>query len=675
MRVFTGVFAILLLVFPCLAEKTQAKQSAPFAYSGYSATDYTSHTSRSAYVPMSDGAKLAVDVFLPADGPSSEKFPVVLEYLPYQRARINPQTGKMREAANSREGHFYLSHGYAIVLADMRGTGASTGWMMDFMPQLKQDGRELIEWIAVQPWCDGNVGMKGSSYLGWSQLATASQAPAALKCMVPQCVPLDGYTGEAYPGGIFLQGFFDSFSPYMHLITQNFFVPDEGILPTKPVVDEDGDGDLADEIPIDKNGNGTFLDDGFPPAYPDGQTREHIYYRATQEHMKNLDYAEWASKEPFLDSPSPLDVTLSDLSPSAFVPGIMAFKVPIYHVGGWYDAFARGTCELYATMAGTNPSKLVMSPSYHDFTSGPMWKHFGINDPEAQYLTEHLRFFDHYLKGIDNGIDREPPVTLFVMNGGGWRQENEWPLARQVMTPLHFDAGNRLASQRSADGNDTYKANLTHDSSYTESKGNRYVGIAMQQPAAAADRAGKAAQCLVYTGNTLDRDTEVTGHPITHLFMSSTSPDADVFVYLEDVTPDGAALLVTEGQLRAGFAALHDNDTMINNGRDKVDVVPELPWHGFKKSQYNPAIFANDAVVELALDLNPTSWVFKQGHRIRLSIACADFPTFRLHPAIAPANDPNAPGVVPPIITLYRSAERNSRVELPVIPYSTGTPK
>lgn len=663
---FLAVVLCLGLAVSAHAEAAR-KVSKPFQYEGYADAPYAGHTTQSIYVPMSDGEKLAIDVFIPADGPKQTAFPVLLEYLPYQRATIDPKTGTVRDAAGSSEGKFYLSHGYALVAADMRGTGASTGHMMDFMPQLQQDGLELINWIAQQSWCDGNVGMKGSSYLGWSQLATATKAPVALKCIVPQCVPLDGYTGEAYPGGIFLQAFFESFTPYMKAITQNFSVDSEGIRPTKPALDEDGDGDWADEIPLDVNGNGTFLDDGFPPRYSDGKERSHAYFNATLAHTKNLDYTQWASERPFIDLPTPMGMTMRDLSPGAFVPGIMASKIPVYHLGGWYDAFSRGTTELYATMRATNPSKMAIGPSYHDFTSGPMWKHFGIEDPEPIYLQEHLRFFDHYLRGVDNGIDAEPPVTIFVMNGGGWRQEKEWPLARQVVTPMLLDAGNALKADRTAAGTDTYKADLTHDSSYTESKGNRYVGIVMQQPKTPAMRTAQDKQCLIYTGAPLAKDTEVTGHPVVHLFVSCTTPDADFFVYLEDVDADGASTFVTDGQLRGGFAKLHDNNEMIAGGAG-VNVLPELPWHGYAKADYDADIFGNGAVVELVLDLNPTSWVFKAGHSIRVGIACADYPTFRLNPAVSPSNDPAAADVNVPVITLYRDADHNSRIELPIIP-------
>ena len=119
---------------------------------------------------------------------------------------------------------------------------------------------------------------------------------------------------------------------------------------------------------------------------------------------------------------------------------------------------------------------------------------------------------------------------------------------------------------------------------------------------------------------------------------------------------------------RAGFAAVHDNDTMILRGASGVDVEPELPWHGYEQSQYNPSIFADGKPVKITFDLHPTSWVFKKGHRMRVSLAAADWPTFRLHSALSPANDPAAPDNVVPTITILRGPDHPSRIILPVIP-------
>jgi uncharacterized protein len=653
-----------------VADEAADRVSKPFTYSGYAAAEYKTHRTLSAYVPMTDGAKLAADVFLPDEGPGQGPFPVILQYTPYRRARIDRKTERISDLSGTEAGRFFLPRGYAMVCADMRGTGASTGWICDFMPQLADDGKELVDWIAAQPWCDGNVGMMGDSYLGWSQIAVASRNPAALKCIVPGVVPLDGYTGELRPGGIYLQEFFKLWGGWMEHILRNRYIPDAGIIPAKPVVDEDGDGDLADEIPLDTNGNGCFLDEE-EPTYSDGNTREHIYYRATMEHHKgNYDYAAWASKLPFIDGADPLGNTMYDLNPGAGIPAIMESGIPMYHVGGWFDAFTRGTFELFCTMRESNPSKLLMPPSYHDFNTGPFWEHFGYDPGDVLQLslTEHLRFFDRYLKGVRNGIDEEPPIWLYVMNGPGWRFENEWPPARARTVAYFLNEDNALTRDKGAPGTDAYTADFTHSSTYAENGGNRYKGIAMDSPATVPTRTDKAAQCQVYTSEILSDPMEVTGHPIVRLWVSSSADYGDFFVYLEDVDEEGEAILVTEGQLRAGFAALHDNDKVIDSGAHGIDVLPDLPWHGFEQADYQDAPFAGGAVLELVIDFQPTAWVFRQGHRVRLSIACADCPTFALHPGLSPKNDPDAPDNSVPTVTFHRTAEFPSRLELPWIP-------
>jgi len=139
-------------------------------------------------------------------------------------------------------------------------------------------------------------------------------------------------------------------------------------------------------------------------------------------------------------------------------------------------------------------------------------------------------------------------------------------------------------------------------------------------------------------------------------------------VYLEDVDETGEAILITEGQLRAGFAALRDNDLIISSGKHKINVLPDLPWHGFEKGHYVDGVLADGRVLELVIGFHPTSWVFKKDHRIRVSIAAADYPTFRLHPKLSLSNKPDAPDNILPTITVYWSEKYPSHVELPVIP-------
>ncbi|RRJ64634.1 CocE/NonD family hydrolase [Paenibacillus oralis] len=697
-------FVLILSITACSSSNTtKEKVSKPFVYSGYTKAEFKDYKKSSQYVEMSDGTKLAVDIYLPTNGPEQAAFPVVFQYTPYGRAFIMPDVkwyekpfiknsvgtwGPVLDRANSfgtvygstdKMVNLFLSHGYAYVCADMRGTGASYGTKIDFSPKLAEDGFELVNWIEDQVWSDGSVGMFGGSYLGYSQIITAGQTPKALKAIFPEVFPMDGFTGEIRPGGIFLWAY--SQLDMQSYLEHNYYLPDEGYYPTAPVVDEDGDGKLDDEIPLDLNGNGTFLDDysypgnpNDPPQYADGEKREHLYYLGVYEHLENTPYSDLGPKTAFIDDEweytdggKTKTVSAYSVGPSSALAAIMESGVPVYNHGGWMDPFVRGTTELYSTLKDTNPSKLVIDAGYHEGTS-PYWEYFGEDEEEvlAKYGVEMLRFFDRYLKGIENGIDTEPPVYIYNMNGDGWRAENEWPLARQEMKSYYFAENGTLDTIIAAAGTDLYTVNYKHDARWGKSY--RTSRWQMASPDELPVRTELDKMSLTYTTAPMTQDTEVTGHPVVDFWVSSTADNGDFFIYLEDVDENGKAVLVTEGLLRAGFNGLYDNDTMIQGREKGIDVKPELPWHGYEKSQYNDAVFANGSIVQLTVDLLPTSWVFKEGHSIRVSIACADWPTFEILPELSPTNNPDDPDNIVPVITVHRDGEHPSHLMLPVIP-------
>ena len=689
-----ALFAICASSIAVSAE-AGGKTSKLFEYAGYSKKAYDDYKKTTYLVEMSDGVKLAVDVYLPAKGPAQDKFPAVLEFTPYSRAFINAMFKPLekKHTKNMMDGKgaeipmpfcfskLLIEHGYALIIADIRGSGASFGSRLDLMPRIGDDGAELVNWIAKQSWSDGNVGMKGGSYMAISTILTASHKPEPLKAIFLMVYPF-GYQ-DMYVGGIYNQGFMTSYSDLLWMMNMNMnkmsgIFP---VMPSAPAVDEDGDGELLDEIPIDKNANGSFVDDyNYPddpndqPQYADGNQRKHLFYLATREHLKNEFMHGWLQKAQFIDSDSK-DLGLKsefgdyngyEISPIAMVPKIMEFGIPIYHVGGWMDAQPRSTTLFYATAKKTNPSKLLMIPGYHILTS-PFYRYFGESQERALkgIGTETLRFFDRYLKGVKNGVDTEPPVNLFVM-GKGWRSENEWPLAREKYTNFYFGGENMLSVKQAEGGADSYKTDFTHNSGFGPKKGNRWLMYVI--PDEVPDRAELDKQCLTYTTAPMDEDLEVTGHPIIDFWVSSSADDGDFFAYLEDVAGDGKAVLITESPVRAGFAGLHDINKVIRRGASGVDVLPKLPWHGYEKADYVDGIFAGGKIVELKYDLLPTSWVFKKGHRIRVSIAAADWPTFRLDPKLSPSNKPDDPANIIPTVKIYRDATRPSHIELPVIP-------
>ncbi len=328
------------LVVSCASQdpkRPEGKVSRPFEYYGYTFPEYEGYTKRSEYIEMSDGVKLAADIYLPADGPPGDSFPVILMQTPYHRAMVLPdpklwqKLGAMLVVGSpgpvfgvqdiAEMPHILLSHGYAFMLAEFRGTGASYGWKIDYMPRFFEDTTELIDWITEQSWCDGNIGMFGESYLGSATLYGASGKNPALKCIFPEVGAFEGYSSEVYPGGIYqhykmtemAQMFADHTKNYFELDVPRLLKTRDPMLggfslPAAPVIDEDGDGDLFDEIPMDLNGNGFFIDDydypddpSDPPRYKDGQAREHIYYMATLDHQQNVDVVSWTMDAYFID--------------------------------------------------------------------------------------------------------------------------------------------------------------------------------------------------------------------------------------------------------------------------------------------------------------------------------------------------------------------------------------
>ncbi len=654
-------FSLILCQYGCsqISTTTLARQSTYFTYSGYSEKQYKSSTKLSRFLEMQDGVKLAVDVYLPADGPKNGPFPTVFIFTPYGRALINPKLGKIVS------GHFetpkFLAYGYAVVIADFRGTGASFGTFLFSDLHIGKDAREIIDWIAGQSWSDGRVGMIGQSFVGYSQLVAAAQKPKALKAIIPEVINFEVYSETIRPGGIFLQDWVLGYDKYLGTRNLNGF--DGMVLPAAPVIDEDGDGELADEIPLMTKGDPTtFLDDG-PPTYADGIVRkDNYYYRATLDHTKNMAYKLYAEYFPYWDTVDPAfpDQTARKGSSGAQLRNIADAGIPVLHLGGWFDGYTTGTFKLHATLAPHSTSRVIMAPRFHIGMPSAYREYFSYQENlYNQLFVEKLRFLDRYLKNIPNGIDQQDPVYIYVMNKG-WRAEKEWPLARQKMTDYFMSAEHRLSTTPAAEGSDDYRVDFTHRSAFGSNDSSRLLLVTT--PDRLMIRTAQDLKTLNYDTPALETDMEVTGHPIIHLWVSSNQKDGDFHVYLTDVDQNGQSIYVTEGRLRAGWKNLQNADDQVSGG---FKVLPVLPWHGYAKSQYVVNPLANNQVIKLEFDLMPTSWVFKKGHKIRVAIAGADIGNFELNPVLAPHNKASeAPKTT---ITVHRTGVYPSKIVLPVI--------
>ncbi|MEM6801775.1 MAG: CocE/NonD family hydrolase [Bacteroidota bacterium] len=658
--------------------------SKPFRYKGYYKKEdaYQEVKRISQYVEMSDGTRLAIDVLIPQEGPPLDSFPVLLQFTPYNRSYMVPNMGPIKHAISSiskfgwgpeyDQGQiipyvkFMLRRGYIVVNADMRGTGASFGSQMPMAPILGKDGKEMVDWIAKQEWCDGNVGMMGPSYLGWVQLMTAAEQPEALKCIMPEVIFFDAYSAANCIGGIQANRFLSSFSDLLFHMNRNTYKLRKGKVPALPAEDEDGDGKLADERPTRMDSASLFSDAKI--RYRDGKKRtKHTYREAIKEHYDNVlvkDFIRLNAR--YYDSPGPAGyegVSYKHGSPGYYAAQIAESKIPIYHSGGWFDIFATGTLQLYSTLAESNPSKLLVGPRWHLPSTGKAYREY-LDYPHRymyQQAIEQLRFFDHYLKGIDNGIEEEAPVYIYVMNGA-WREETSWPIERQRLTPFYFQDHALMDSTTSSEGVDAYEVDFGVNSHYGKDSLSRYT-ITSGIPKQRMQRTEMDKRLLTYDSPILKVDTEITGHPIVQLWMSSNQDYGDLYVYLEEVDSSGNAYYVTEGKLRAGWHKEYDPDIQTNY---QMEVKPELPWHGFTKEQYEDKPLADGKIIEMRLDLMPTAWLFRKGSKIRIALAAADQGNFEPNPGLCPDKSwENCPETQ---IKIHRSADMPSHVLLPIIP-------
>jgi uncharacterized protein len=572
----------------------EGRLSQPGKYEGYSQPLYDERSSTSQYITMRDGTKLAALIIRPAqDGKTvSTPLPVVWAHNIYHREVILSEWSYLLNL---------VKYGYILVSVDARGTGASYGTFRGpFSPEETNDAYEITEWLAAQPWSTGKIGMYGRSYLGVNQYMAASKAPPHLKAIFPEMAEFDHYS-LTYPGGVFHDEFFRQWGNKVKKLNTG----------GSPVT-EDLDGSLLQA--------------------------------ALKDHAGNLDVFDMFSPLPYRDSVSALTGAQPYIvsNPANYLKEIRSSGVAVYHWDGWLDMFPKDGLLWYNNL--TNPKKIVIGP----------WAHpqLGLLD----LVTEELRWYDYWLKGIDNGVMSEAPIYYYTMGEGknsGWHSAWQWPLPEQKLTTYYFDGAKAgsvdsvndgsfsLALPAPTPGVDEYQV----DYSTTVGKGTRWAaGYDLMSPIYPNTLMFNDEKGLTYTTPPLTAEVEVTGHPVVHLWVTSSARDGDFFVYLEDVSEASYSKYVTEGTLRASHRAVSTapyNNLGLPYHRSNAEDIADLP----------------DQPVELVFDLIPTSYIFAPGHRIRVTITGADKDT-----ALTPQLDP------PPTVHLYREANHASYIVLPIIP-------
>jgi putative CocE/NonD family hydrolase len=558
---------------------------------------------------MRDGTVLRTNVYRPT---GAGRWPVLLDRT--ADPKDGPGIGVLDPEQTARRG-------YVVIVQNVRGRFKSEGEWYPLQNEA-EDGFDTIAWAAGLPYADGQVGMVGWSYDGFTQWSAATQRPAALKAMVPFMAPADCLDGVAFRGGAFELGLLAAYELAMGFDVLVRRHRDE------PAALEEAVRALNLEV----EDLGTLGYRSLPLAQF-APLRRHDLGRAFFSYVA-----------------APLDRAASIWEPRIFVGKHDRIRIPTFNVGGWYDLFPGGTLANFQAMrAQGTPSKLIIGPWTHSTRNGPVVGEldFGVGsqlpaiDRGTGFRDLQVRWFDHWLKGMDTGMMAEPPINLFVMGANVWRDEEEWPLARAVSTCYYLRESGRLsaAAPPAAEPPDRYQYDPADP---VPTVGGPHGG-AVGYPAGPVDQRPieSRADVLVYTTLPLDRDTEVTGPIWVHLWATSSAPDTDFVARLVDVYPDGRSINLTDGIVRARYrdSPMGGPASLIEPGR----------------------------LYEYAIDLWATSNVFKAGHRIGLQVTSSCFPRWDRNPNTGLAFGADAELRVAHQEILHDQAHP-SHVRLPLIP-------
>jgi putative CocE/NonD family hydrolase len=555
-------------------------------------------------IRMRDGVSLYADVYRPV---GNERYPVIVSRTPYSTERF---------PSAYEAGVYFSRRGYVYVFQDVRGRHESDGRWEPFFDD-EHDGYDTVEWAARQPWSNGKVGMQGGSYLGHNQWRAAQAAPPSLVTIFPSVASTSIYHDWITLNGAWRLSF-------------NF-----------------GWGPVRQESRIMQN-PGVHTVDGLHAIHYD-EVQRHLPLNTMQQLVgrRARFYDDWLANPDYNAYWKPLNV--EDM--------FAKIAVPVHTFGGWFDIFSQGTLRGYVGMSQKGPterirrgSNIVIGPWGHGSTQKTGDIDFGptahVNEQALQ-----LRWYDYWLKGIDNGLAAEPPVKLFVMGRNEWVLENEYPLARTEFRPLYFASGGKANSDR-GDGRLTWQKptgsspadRFRYDPNdpVPSLGGNNCCGT--PTPAGPRDQRPIEGRqdVLIYTSEPLPQEIEVTGPVKVVLHASSDAPDTDFVAKLVDVRPDGTSYNMAEGIVRARY-------------RDSVAA---------------PTPLTPGKVYRFEIDMVGTSVAFLKGHRIRVHVTSSHFPQFDRNPNTG-ARFGATTEVRVAEQTIVHDADHPSHILLPVIPART----
>jgi putative CocE/NonD family hydrolase len=556
---------------------------------------------------MRDGVALRANIYRPA---GAERLPVLLMRTPY--GKDLPGASSVLDPVQAAR------RGYIVIVQDCRGTGVSAGEWEPFRHEA-EDGFDTVAWAANLPGADGQVGMYGASYVGFTQWAAASLHPPALRAMVPYITWSDPLDGLIYRGGALELGSGAGWSLAMQI----------GVLFRRYAAEPQLLGPALAALVADLDALGS---EGYR-SLPLAEFAPLLRHGATATLIESL--------------AAPMDRTHDAIRPLAVSEQLHGITVPTLNIGGWYDLFLAGTIANYQAMRALGaPSKLLIGPWTHVAQRNPVGElsfgaaaESGLIDLRGDLGSIHLRWFDHWLKGQDTGMLAEPPIACFVMGLNRWRYEQHWPLPEARPTPMYLRAGGQLSTEApAAEASDTY---VYDPDNPVPTRGGATL-LTSEFPAGPYDQRDIEARddVLTFTTPPLDHDTEISGPLVVQLWAASSAPDTDFVARLTDVYPDGRSICLADGIVRARF-------------RDAANGAPPSPIEPGRPYEYT-------------IDLWAISNLFRAGHCIRLQITSSSFPRWdRNQNTVEPIGVSTAMAVATQ--TIFHDAVHPSRVVLPIV--------
>jgi predicted acyl esterase len=519
-------------------------------YRNLSEAQYTTHTDTNASVTVRDGTTLVADIHRPE---SDGRFPALVAASPYPRQMqdLGAPAGFVEAGVTD----FWVARGYVHVIANLRGTNGSGGTFNFFDAQERQDVHDLVEWVAAQPWCDGNVGMIGISYFAMTQVEAAVERPPHLKAIFPLAVTTDLYEGASHHG-LLSSSFVTPFLAMIGLTSER----SDKLLRSKPV-------DLLRGVL-----NSPRVHKKFATANGEAAVTmlRQLLKLPHNPHPWDELWHEAAVKHPTRDE---------WWEQRNLLPLLKNIDIPVYLGCDWENV----PLHLPSTFQAWNG--LSNSPCVRMSLLGK----FGLTWPWESLHTEALAWYDHWLKGRDTGITDGPPIRYFLPGAEEWRTADSWAPSAGPHRELALRADGSLSEDEGEPGDRQFMV--------------LGAGLGRAKPSAI-----DPPSMLTWTSSPLPEDLDVVGDIELRLVASATAIDTAWMVTLRDLAPDGGTSDVTAGWLRASMREVDEaasrpgapalpcrNPQAVPLGTDVVYRIPLVPnARRFKKGHRFQLVLTSD---------------------------------------------------------------------------------